>query len=155
MSTKGAQMSDSGRKPEVTHDQTQRLISVARETAARAYAPYSHFHVGAALLCADGTIVPGANVENRSYGLGICAERSAIVSAVTSGHAHFRAIAVYSPDADYPVSPCGACRQVISEFMDTSALVIFADREGNHEVHTVADIMPFDALHELKHRPVD
>jgi len=121
-----------------------RLVATAKAAAGSSYAPYSRFHVGAALLCPDGTIVPGTNVENRSYGLAICAERSAIVAAVTSGHTRFEAIAVFSPDADYPVSPCGACRQVISEFMSPEAIVIFVDRDGGEEQHTVAEIMPFD-----------
>lgn len=133
----------------------ENLIRAARDAARTSYAPYSRFRVGAALLCADATIVQGVNVENRSYGLGICAERSAIVAAVTGGRRDFKAIAVYSPDADYPVSPCGACRQVISEFMDTSAEVIFVDKTGREETHTVGEILPFDALHELKDRPVD
>jgi len=138
-------------------DQTTKtqMIDAAREAAQRSYAPYSRFRVGAALMAADGTVFQGVNVENRSYGLGICAERSAIVSAVTSGHSAFTAIAVYSPDADYPISPCGACRQVMSEFMDPSAEVVFVDRDGNEETHTVEEILPFDALHELRDRPVD
>lgn len=138
-------------------DQTTKtqMIDAAREAAQRSYAPYSRFRVGAALMAADGTLFQGVNVENRSYGLGICAERSAIVSAVTAGHSAFTAIAVYSPDADYPISPCGACRQVMSEFMDPSAEVVFVDRDGNEETHTVEEILPFDALHELRDRPVD
>ena len=139
----------------LTPETRSRLVTAAKDAARSSYAPYSRFHVGAALLCPDGTIVPGTNVENRSYGLAICAERSAIASAVTSGHTRFNAIAVFSPDADYPVSPCGACRQVISEFMPPDALVIFVDRHGTEEPHTVAEIMPYDALHELKDRPVD
>ncbi len=132
-----------------------RLIESAREAAHHSYAPYSRFRVGAALLTADGTVFRGVNVENRSYGLGICAERSAIVSAVTAGHSEFTAIAVYSPDADYPISPCGACRQVMSEFMEPEAEIVFVDRDGNDETHTVEEILPFDALHELRDRPVD
>ena len=132
-----------------------RLIESAREASRRSYAPYSRFRVGAALLASDGTVFPGVNVENRSYGLGICAERSAIVSAVTAGYGSFTAIAVYSPDAEYPISPCGACRQVMSEFMKPEAQVIFVDRDGHEETHTIADILPYDALHELRDRPVD
>ena len=131
------------------------LIESPLEAAHRCDAPYSRFRVGAALLTADGTVFPGVNVENRSYGLGICAERSAIVSAVTAGHSEFTAIAVYSPDADYPISPCGACRQVMSEFMEPDAEIVFVDRDGNEETHTVEEILPFDALHELRDRPVD
>ncbi len=139
----------------LTAETRARLVTAAKDAALSSYAPYSRFHVGAALLCPDGTIVPGTNVENRSYGLAICAERSAIATAVTSGYTRFEAIAVFSPDADYPVSPCGACRQVISEFMSPEGVVIFVDRNGREEPHTLAEIMPFDALHELKDRPVD
>lgn len=132
-----------------------RLIDSARDAARRSYAPYSRFRVGAALMTTAGTVFQGVNVENRSYGLGICAERSAIVSAITAGYTAFAAIVVYSPDADYPISPCGACRQVMSEFMDPGAEVVFVDRDGNDELHTVEEILPFDALHELRDRPVD
>lgn len=148
-------MSNESNHGAIDQETRDKLIAVAREASRAAYAPYSHFRVGAALLCSDGTVMPGANVENRSYGLAICAERSAIGAAVTAGHQDFVAIAVYSPDADYPVSPCGACRQVISEFMESDGVVIFADRAGGVETHTMDEILPFDALHELRERPVD
>ena len=90
------------------------LFLQALEAAENAYAPYSHFRVGAALLLDDGSIVTGVNVENRSYGLTNCAERTAIFHAVATGKRSFTAIAIATPDADYPVGPCGACRQVIS-----------------------------------------
>ncbi len=131
------------------------LVSAAREAVHASYAPYSRFRVSAAVLCCDGSVVTGVNVENRSYGLAICAERTAIVSAVAAGHRSFTAIAVYSPDADYPISPCGACRQVMSEFMGPDSTVIFVDRAGRTETHRVGEIFPFDALHELRDRPID
>ena len=93
------------------------LFRIATEAAGRSYSPYSKFRVGAALLCEDGSVVIGTNIENRSYGLTICAERSAIVSALAQGKKSFSALAISCPDASYPVSPCGACRQVISEFV--------------------------------------
>jgi cytidine deaminase len=127
-----------------------RLSREAIAVARLSYAPYSHFRVGAALACADGTVICGANVENRSYGLTICAERSAIAAAVSAGHRRFLAIAVHSPDAEYPIPPCGACRQVISEFLPPEAPVIFVGHDGRREIHTVAEIMPFDSLQELK-----
>jgi cytidine deaminase len=91
------------------------LFAHAREARARAYAPYSKFPVGAALACDDGTILTAANVENASYGLSMCAERSAIFAAVAAGHTAFAAIAIAGPDG-VTVPPCGACRQVLVEF---------------------------------------
>ncbi len=91
------------------------LFAHAREARARAHAPYSKFSVGAALECADGTVVTAANVENASYGLSMCAERSAIFAAIAGGHTSFTAIAIAGPDG-VTVPPCGACRQVLVEF---------------------------------------
>lgn len=125
------------------------LYTAAREAADGAYAPYSKFRVGAALLLEDGTIVTGVNVENRSFGLTNCAERSAIYSAVSSGRTHFAAIAVATPDSDYPVSPCGACRQVLSEFMSPETPVVFGPDYPRAVHTTIGALFPFDALHEL------
>jgi cytidine deaminase len=125
------------------------LFERAWKNAGGAYAPYSHFHVGAALLGVDGVIYDGVNVENRSYGLSICAERSAVVSAVTRGQTRFAALAIATPDAEYPVGPCGACRQVLSEFMERTAPVVFGGK-GSEKVHTtIGELYPFDSLHEL------
>ncbi len=127
------------------------LLKTAEEAADRAYCPYSHFRVGAALVCADGSIVTGANIENRSFGLTLCAERSAIVKAHSLGKTEYKAIAISCPDADTPVSPCGACRQVLSEFVGADFPVYFCgkDRE-NHVETTMGELFPFDALHNLK-----
>ena len=120
------------------------LFEQAMEAAKNAYAPYSHFRVGAALLLDDGSVVTGANVENRSYGLTNCAERTAIFRAIAMGKKNFT--------ADYPVGPCGACRQVISEFMQPDAPVVFGSSAGNRIETTVGGVYPFDSLHELQQK---
>jgi cytidine deaminase len=128
---------------------TEHLIHHAREASKHSYSPYSHIRVGASLYCSDGTIFQGANVENRSYGLTICAERSAIFSAVSAGRRSFLKIAIYSPDTDYAISPCGACRQVMSEFGDAQFKVIMAF-DGGFEERPLSELFPMDSLHELK-----
>lgn len=92
-----------------------RLIEVARAAAARAYCPYSKFRVGAALLGQSGAIYPGCNVENASFGLTICAERSALARAVTDGETRIEAVVIVTPTPT-PTAPCGACRQALNEF---------------------------------------
>jgi cytidine deaminase len=125
------------------------LFAEARKAADFAYAPYSKFRVGAALLMEDGTVVTGCNVENRSFGLTICAERAATVKAVGSGRRSFLALAVSTPDSETPVGPCGACRQVLSEFMQPSSPVVFGG-SGKEKVSTTLDVLyPFDSLHDL------
>ncbi len=130
-------------------DDQERLCRMARDVARKAYAPYSRFRVGAALLCEDGSIVTGANVENRSYGLTICAERSAISAAVSTGKRRFVALAVAGIDAHYPLPPCGACRQVISEFLPADAAVYFCCAGSPAVTSTVGELIPFDSLTEL------
>ena len=128
----------------------EQLFAQARKAADFAYAPYSKFRVGAALLAENGTVYSGCNVENRSFGLTVCAERNAVFKAVSSGQRSFRALALSTPDSESPVSPCGACRQVLSEFMDPAAVVIFGG-SGKERVETTLGILyPFDSLHELK-----
>lgn len=131
------------------------LWTKALAAANASYSPYSRFRVGAALLLADGSVVTGTNVENRSYGLTICAERSAVVAAVSKGQRQFAAIAIATPDADYPVGPCGACRQVLGEFLAADAPVVFGSRAGALVRSTMGELLPLDSLHELAARSGD
>jgi cytidine deaminase len=95
---------------------TQDIIRKGVSARELAYCPYSKFQVGAALLCSDGTVFTGCNVENVSYGMSICAERTAIVKAVSSGNKSYKAIVVSGGNGDTFITPCGACRQFIAEF---------------------------------------
>ena len=116
------------------------LIAEAKAVRARAYAPYSKFAVGAALLGSSGRIYTGCNVENLSYGLTICAERSAVFTAVAAGEKAFAAIAIVA-DSKTPVSPCGACRQVLAEFGD-SLQVCSANLQGQRYETTLRELIP-------------
>jgi cytidine deaminase len=127
-----------------------KLLDQARTAAQRAYAPYSGFRVGVALECTDGTVFRGANVENRSYGLTCCAERSAVFAAVSAGHTDFAAIAIYSPDSARPIPPCGACRQVISEFVGPDFPVRFYASDGSGRTLPIKSLLPEDSLHDLR-----
>lgn len=120
-----------------------RLRAEARQAAELAYAPYSKFFVGAALLFDDGQIVTGCNVENVSYGLTSCAERNALFRAISERGAHHKiaAIAVTNRNGA-PSPPCGACRQVMSEFVTPDAVVTFPG-EGGPETIAFADIFPW------------
>ena len=118
-----------------------RLIRLAREVRANAYAPFSKFSVGAALLADNGKTYTGVNVENSSFGLTICAERTAAGAAVSDGARRFDVIAVASPGGH---SPCGACRQFLSEFTDGSLRVLLVDSEkqDGYEELKLAELLP-------------
>jgi len=128
------------------------LQAEAQEAARFSYSPYSRFRVGAALLGASGRIYRGTNVENRSLGVTNCAERTAFFTALTSGEKEFVAIAVFSPDSDVPLSPCGACRQVISEFVSPEFPIYFSGKDGKFIRAEMRDMFPFDTLHDLANR---
>ncbi|NLC81763.1 MAG: cytidine deaminase [Lentisphaerae bacterium] len=118
------------------------LIAAAREAAARAYCPYSNYPVGAALLTRDGRIVTGCNVENVSFGLTLCAERTALVKAVSDGQCGFAALAVAGGDQT-AAAPCGACRQVLAEFCAPEMPVFYARLTGGRCVATtVGALLP-------------
>jgi cytidine deaminase len=123
----------------LTNEQREDLIRNAREARERAYAPYSNYSVGAALLSTDGKITMGANVENALYNLGTCAERAAVFTAVSQGLREFTAIAVASRNGG---SPCGGCRQVLSEF-GLDLQVITLDEEGRITIDKpLRDLLP-------------
>jgi cytidine deaminase len=124
---------------EPSPEQIEALVARAGQVRQRAYAPYSGYRVGAALLTADGQVFEGVNVENAAYPDGICAERAAVLAAVTAGHRQFAALAVVTENAG---SPCGSCRQVLAEFgLDTP--VILADPSGRiAERSTVGALLP-------------
>lgn len=118
----------------------RRLEKAARVAAESSYSPYSKFPVGAAVLCGSGKIYTGCNVENASFGLCNCAERTAIFTAAAAGERIVRAVAVYTPTAT-PTSPCGACRQVINEFGPT-ALIIGICASDHRLVMTLDQLLP-------------
>ena len=117
------------------------LIEIAHLAREFAHAPYSNFKVGAAIETTDGRVFTGCNVENSSYGLSMCAERVAIFKAISEGVHDFQRIAVIA-DAPYPVRPCGACRQVISDLFAPHAEVLMANLQGQTETVTIAELLP-------------
>jgi cytidine deaminase len=115
------------------------LVEAARAARGNAFAPYSKFAVGAALLCEDGTVVSGCNVESASYPLTMCAERNAVFAAVAGGRQRFSAIAIAGP-SDVRTSPCGACRQILSEFGPEMA--VYYTVPGGVEETTARALLP-------------
>ena len=124
----------------MTELEIQKLMDCAIKARENAYSPYSHFAVGAVLLCEDGTLYEGCNIENASYGLTNCAERTAIFKAVSEGHIKFKALAVVA-DTEGPCAPCGACRQVMAEFK--IPLIIMGNLMGNIKIVTIEELLPF------------
>lgn len=128
-------------KAELTAGREQELISLAAAARENAYAPYSHFRVGAAVLTASGRIYTGCNVENVSYGMTICAERVAVSKAISDGEREIIALAVVVEGE--PAMPCGACLQVIQEFAgEESPVIIASNTEGSVARSTLTECMP-------------
>jgi cytidine deaminase len=122
-------------------DSEDRLVEAARQARGLARADYSTFKVGAALECADGAIVTGCNIENASYSLTICAERVALVKALSEGHAAFTRIAVVA-DTEDPTPPCGPCRQLLWEYCgDIPVILANLERATGH--HRLSELLPF------------
>ena len=118
----------------------QGLLNAALSARERAYAPYSKFLVGAAVLAKSGKIYTGCNIENASYGLTVCAERNALFSAVGAGEREFTALCVVG-DTEAPISPCGACRQVMAEFK--VPCIILANLKGDVKEYTLEELLPY------------
>ena len=116
------------------------LIDMALKAMENAYAPYSGFKVGVAILCSDKKVYTGCNIENSSYGASNCAERTAIFKAVSEGEREFEKIAIVSSSGDFTF-PCGICRQVLSEFMYDKTVVLFSEKDGIREFK-VKDLLP-------------
>lgn len=128
------------KETDMTEQEIQKLIDRAIVAREKTYSPYSHFGVGAALLCEDGAIYEGCNIENASYGLTNCAERTAIFKAVSEGRTKFKALAVVA-DTEGPCAPCGACRQVMGEF--NIPIIIMGNLKGDIEVVSTEALLPF------------
>ncbi|ADK14875.1 MULTISPECIES: cytidine deaminase [Clostridium] len=117
------------------------LVSKAFEGRKNAYAPYSNFKVGAAVLAEDGKVYTGCNIENASYGATNCAERTAIFKAISEGNRAIKAIAIVGVENDYTY-PCGVCRQVIAEFASKDAEIILGKGESEYIVKTLDELLP-------------
>ena len=121
---------------------TTDLIDLVVETTKNAYVPYSHFPVGAVLVAKDGQVFTGVNVENASFGLTNCAERTAIFKAVSEGFLDFEELIVYG-ETEKPISPCGACRQVMAEFFKKDLPVTLVAKDKSTVVMTVKELLPY------------
>lgn len=125
----------------MTNRQRNELLKAAKTVSKLAYAPYSKFKVGAALLSKSGKIYTGCNVENASFGLTICAERVAIFKAITAGEKNIDTIAIYTNTKDFTL-PCGACRQVLNEFAKDLTIITF-NRYGKSRTYQLAQLLPY------------
>ena len=121
---------------------TTDLIDLVVETTKNAYVPYSHFPVGAILVAKNGQVFTGVNVENASFGLTNCAERTAIFKAVSEGFLDFEELIVYG-ETEKPISPCGACRQVMAEFFSEDLKVTLVAKDKSTVVMTVKELLPY------------
>jgi len=140
---KGAKAAKAAKAPDVAPEADHQMTMLrerALATMERAYAPYSKFRVGAALLATDGGITEGCNVENAAYPVGVCAERGALAAAVAKGSRHFVAIAI-ATEAEEPTPPCGMCRQMLEEFAP-HLLVVSVTKGGREARWTLDDLLP-------------
>lgn len=119
----------------------QELMNKAKDASKNSYSPYSKFAVGACLLTENGNIYSGCNFENSSFGLTICAERNAVGTAIANGEKKIKAIAIYSPNSEY-CYPCGACRQVLSEFKSDNGIDVITDGSEGLKVRSLDELLP-------------
>jgi len=135
-------------KSDVRYEEAVKLMNMAQEARKYAYTPYSHFAVGAALLCKDGAVVTGCNVENAAYSPGNCAERTAVFKAVSEGKKEFISIAVVGakegevPDGKVMCTPCGVCRQVLGEFCEAGSFFIYVTNGKELFAYTLEELLP-------------
>ena len=134
----------------ISEVEASHLVALAKDMTKMSYAPYSHFHVGAALIAEEGGIFTGCNIENASFGATNCAERTAIFKAVSEGHTRLKAIAIAGGPGGVVTEacpPCGICRQVMTEFFPKDADILLATADG-YEAYTLEQILPlsFDLL---------
>jgi len=120
----------------------KKLIEAAKQGMAKAYVPFSGFKVGAAVLTESGEIYTGCNIENSSFSLTCCAERTAIFKAVSSGERNFKALAVIA-DSTTPVSPCGSCRQVMAEFLTDDVRIYLLSKTNEIKTTSIKELLPF------------
>lgn len=123
----------------------QEWIKAAVEASQQAYVPYSHFPVGACLVTDNGEMITGCNIENASFGLSNCAERTAIFKAISTGPKKFQHLVVYG-QTENPISPCGACRQVLSEFCDPSMPVTLVSGDLTTKEMTISELLPYSFI---------
>lgn len=119
-----------------------KLIELAIEASKKAYVPYSHFPIGAVLVAEDGKIFTGCNIENAAYPLTNCGERTAIFKAISEGVTEFKELVVYG-ETEKPISPCGACRQVMAEFFNQDLPVTLVAKDQSTVVMTVGELLPY------------
>jgi cytidine deaminase len=126
----------------------EELVKIAIEAKDKAYAPYSNFRVGAALLTEGGKVFTGVNVENASYGATCCAERTAVFKAISEGHREIKAVAIAS-DSEHFTYPCGICRQVLAEFGKNDMLVLCSNPKGEFKSYRLEELLP-EAFREVR-----
>ena len=132
----------------LTTEKEKELVNLAIEASKKSYSPYSNFRVGAAILCDYGEIFTGTNVENASYGAGICAERTAAVKAVSTGNKKFKAVAIFGSPKDATKEelqyafPCGICRQFLNEFADEDMIVLVGKTDEDYQKFAFTELLP-------------